>query len=109
MLRENFFIFYLLVDFKFALEKILKHISKEENFAKCLNLIKILLINSNEFNPLVILKIFFKIMYLDFKFNDQDNRKTIQGKYFSIFKKKYFLKKFNNNFNKIASIKYIVF
>lgn len=67
----------------------MKHIAKEDNFAKCLNLIKTLLINTTELNPLVILKIFMKIITLDFKFNDQNNRKTLEGTIFFAFKHNY--------------------
>ena len=77
----NFIILILkLVNIKNYVDRILKHISKEESFEKCLNLLKTLLINySSELKPLVIFKIFNRIINLDFKFKTPSNVKTIKG------------------------------
>jgi len=69
------------INIKEATEKILKHIEKVNSYGKCLNLLKSLFINIEKIKPLVIVKIFYKILNLPFKFSEVANRNMIKGKY----------------------------
>ena len=70
------------INIKQAVDKILKHIEKPTAFGKCLNLLKSLFLNLENIQPLVIIKIFYKILKLPFKFEDAANRNLIKGKIF---------------------------
>jgi hypothetical protein len=69
------------IDIKFATEKILKHIEKPGALNKCLNLLKSLLMNIDKVNPLILIKIFYKISILPFKFNEEETTKNITQLY----------------------------
>ncbi len=60
------------IDYKSAIEKILKHIEKPGSLQKCLNLLKTLLINFECINPLVVIKIFYKLSFLPFRFYNEN-------------------------------------
>ncbi len=60
------------------MEKILKHIKKEESFNKCFNLLKSFLIKTENIPEIVILNIFLNLMDLDFRCKDL-NLKKIEG------------------------------
>lgn len=67
------------INIKDAVEKILKHIEKPIAYGKCLNLLKTLFLNIDIIQPLVIIKIFYKIFNLSYKFLDPANRTTLRG------------------------------
>lgn len=71
------------IDIKFATEKILKHIEKPGALNKCINLLKSLLISIDlrKLNPLVFIRIFYKISLLPFKFNEDETTRNITQLY----------------------------
>lgn len=71
------------INFKFAIEKILKHINKPEAFSKCLNLLTSLFLklDNNTCNPLIIIKILYKIVQTPHKFESCEDRKLISDLY----------------------------
>jgi len=68
------------INIRDAVDKILKHIEKPAAFGKCLNLLKSLFLNLENIQPLVIIKIFHKILKLPFKFDEAANKSMIKGK-----------------------------
>lgn len=75
------YLYHFIVNIKYALEKILKHIRKEDNFNKCFSLLKSLLIKYESLSEFVILKILLTLMDLDFRCKDLSNTKKLEGKF----------------------------
>jgi hypothetical protein len=70
------------VPVSFAIQKILKHLNKQDKFSKCLELLKTVFSNNLEaINPILVIKVFHSIFNVPFKFLNKSSIKPIVGNY----------------------------
>jgi hypothetical protein len=67
------------VETGFAIEKILKHISKKDKFERCLGLLENVLSDSEKVSSIVVIKVFHYIMMQQHKFTEESSIEVIKS------------------------------
>jgi hypothetical protein len=71
------------IDTGFAIEKILKHISKKDKFLRCLNLLENIFISKDNIPSIVVIKVFYYIIKQPHKYSDDASVDSIKSKIYS--------------------------
>ena len=68
------------IDTGFAIEKILKHLSKKDKFLRCLNLLENIFISKDNIPSIVVIKVFHYIMNQPHKYSEDASVEIIKSK-----------------------------